>query len=397
MHERARKRFTGARAGAFLRLRTVRVVLDVSAIPDQPVGAGMYVINLARALDAGAEVQLELLARRGDRRRWRDIAPGAKVHDKVPSPRPARLLWEQVMAPRLAASLAADVWHGPHYTLPLRVAGPAVVTIPDMTFFEYPQYHERSKVVFFQRMMRAASTRADVIVAISEATAEKVGRILRPPHPVVVAPLGVDRSRFRASGDDGSDDLRALAASGVRPPFLVFVGTLEPRKNVPGLVAAFSRLASRHPMLQLVIAGRPGWGARDVQHAIERSPYRSRIRALGYTEPELVPALYRQAAVVVYPSHDEGFGLPALEALACAAPLVTSSGTPMEQVAGDAAVLARPGRDDELAAAVERVLTDEELARRLREAGPRVAGRYSWGLCARAHIDAYRLAVEGAG
>lgn len=375
----------------------MRVLIDVSAVPKEPVGAGVYIINLVGALDAGAEVELELLARAGDRARWRRLAPQSRVHARVPAARPMRLAWEQALAPRLARSLGADVWHGPHYTLPLRFEGPRVVTIHDMTFFEHPEFHERAKVVFFQRMIRAAVVRANVIVAVSDDTARRVERILAPRAPVMVAPHGVDRSRYRPARDEETveADLAALAEVGAERPFLAFVGTIEPRKNVPGLVAAFSAIASEHPDLSLVIAGREGWGAQQVGTAVARSGLSDRIHLLGYAHPDLLPVLYRRAAAVVYPSHAEGFGLPALEALACGAPVVTTSGTPMAEVAGNAAVLVPAGDDDALAEAVERVLTDERLAASLREAGPRVAGRYSWGVCARAHLDAYRLAVDG--
>ena len=374
----------------------MRVLVDVSAVPEEPVGAGVYTINLVGALDAGADVDLEVLTRTDDRARWRRIAPHSRVHAKVPTSRPLRLAWEQAMAPRLARSLDVAVWHGPHYTLPLRYEGPKVVTIHDMTFFENPEFHERAKVVFFQRMIRAAAERAKVIVAVSDDTAGRLRRILNPQVPVVVAPHGVDRSRFRPAGDDATvaADLATLDAVGVTPPFLAFVGTLEPRKNVPGLIAAFAAVASDHPDLSLAIAGRPGWGASEVEAAVRKSGLADRIHLLGYAPPELLPVLYRTAAAVVYPSHAEGFGVPALEALACAAPLVTTSGTPMADMAGDAAVLVPPGDDVALARAVERVLSEERLSKALREAGPRVAGRYSWGVCARAHVEAYRVAAS---
>lgn len=373
----------------------MRVLIDVSAVPDEPVGAGVYIINLVGALDAGADVELELMARVDDRARWRKLAPNSRVHARVPSGRPMRLAWEQVMAPRLARSLGVDVWHGPHYTLPLRFTGPRVVTIHDMTFFEHPEFHERAKVVFFQRMIRAAAAQADVIVAVSDDTASRVQRILAPKAPIVVAPHGVDRGRYHPAddGDTVAADLASLSQVGVAAPFLAFVGTLEPRKNIPGLIAAFSAVASRHPDLDLVLAGRQGWGAAQVEAAVARSGLRDRIHFLGYAAADLLPVLYRRAAAVVYPSHAEGFGLPALEALACGAPVVTTTGTPMADVAGDAAVLVEPGDDDALADAVQALLTDGKLTRRLREAGPRVAGRYSWGVCARAHVRAYRMAL----
>ena len=122
----------------------MRVLLDVSAVPARPVGAGVYTVALATALSARADVELHLAARSDDEDRWHPIAPGAAVHAVVPRRRPARLAWEQARAPALAARVAPDVWHGPHYTMPLHVGVPCVVTVHDMTFFDHPEWHERS-------------------------------------------------------------------------------------------------------------------------------------------------------------------------------------------------------------------------------------------------------------
>src|SRR5438093_12673971 len=138
----------------------MRVLLDVSAVPPDPRGAGVYVVELARGLSEHAAVDLLLLARRGDESRWRTIAPVGEMHAIVPGPRPVRLVWEQVEGPRMAGKLGVEVWHGPHYTLPLRARIPMVVTVHDLTFLEHPEWHERAKVLFFCRMIPAAVARA---------------------------------------------------------------------------------------------------------------------------------------------------------------------------------------------------------------------------------------------
>src|SRR4051794_14537528 len=123
----------------------MRVLLDVSAVPSDPRGAGVYVVELARGLGGTAAVDLVLLARRGDAARWSSLAPTAEVHAAVPGPRSVRLAWEQVEGPRVAGKLGVDVWHGPHYTLPLRARIPMVVTVHDLTFLDHPEWHERAK------------------------------------------------------------------------------------------------------------------------------------------------------------------------------------------------------------------------------------------------------------
>jgi len=374
----------------------VRLLLDVSAVPARPVGAGVYTTNLARALDAAGRVDLHLLARHHDGDRWARLAPGAVCHPLVPTARPARLAWEQARAPSLAERLGVDVWHAPHYTLPLRLSRPAVVTVHDLTFFDHPEWHQRAKVAFFRPMTRAATIRAAVVVAVSGVTARRLEEVLSPPGPVVTIPHGVDHVRFCPGplGDPG--DLAALASLGVRPPYVAFVGTMEPRKAVPAVVDAFARLAPGRPGLRLVLAGRDGWGTEAVRAAVAGSGVATRVVRLRWVPDEALPALLRQAEAVAYPSLEEGFGLPALEALACGAPLVTSVGSPMAELAGEAALAVPPGDAAALAVALEKLLDDPGLRDRLRAAGPEAAESYTWEASASRHLEAYRLAAEGA-
>ena len=372
----------------------MRLLLDVSAVPDRPAGAGVYTCRLASALDRLGECEIDLLARRGDARRWHDLAPGAAVHAVVPAPRPARLAWEQVRAPALAARLGVDVWHGPHYTVPLRLRVPAVTTIHDLTFFDHPEWHERSKVLFFRKMIPASAARAAAIVAVSRATAEATVEMLEPAAPVLTIAHGVDHHRFHPAPLGAPSDLAMLDALGVTPPYVAFVGTIEPRKAVPTLVEAFARVAGDHPGLRLVLAGADGWGTEEARAAIAASGVATRVVRVRWVPDEALPALLRQAAAVAYPSLEEGFGLPALEALACAAPLVTSAESPMAEIAGPAALVVPPGNAGALAWALSRVLGDKELADRLRQEGPKSAAPYTWEASARLHLDAYRLAIK---
>lgn len=372
----------------------MRLLLDVSAVPDRPAGAGVYTCRLAAALDRLGECEMHLLARRGDGDRWQDLAPGATVHAVVPPPRPARLAWEQVRAPALADRLGIDVWHGPHYTVPLRLRVPAVTTIHDLTFFDHPEWHERSKVLFFRKMIPAGAARAAAIIAVSGATAEAIEEALDPVAPVLVIAHGVDHDRFHPAPLAAPPDLALLDPLGVAPPYVAFVGTIEPRKAVPTLVEAFARVAGDHPGLRLVLAGADGWGTEEAREAVAASGVATRIVRVRWVPDEALPALLRQAAAVAYPSFEEGFGLPALEALACGAPLVTSAESPMAEIAGPAALVVPPGNAGALAWALNRVLTDPELSDRLRREGPKSAAPYTWEASARLHLDAYRLAVK---
>jgi glycosyltransferase involved in cell wall biosynthesis len=173
----------------------------------------------------------------------------------------------------------------------------------------------------------------------------------------------------------------------VRAPYAAFIGTLEPRKDVPTLVRAFDRVAEGNEELTLVLGGLDGWGADAVAEAIAGARHRARIQRIGYVPEPAVPALLRHAAVVAYPSLDEGFGLPALEALACGAPLVTTAGTAMAEVTGNAALLVRPGDDAALADAMSEAIAGGDERRR---AGLEKAAAYTWEKSAAAHAEVYR-------
>ncbi|MDZ4825910.1 MAG: glycosyltransferase family 1 protein [Actinomycetota bacterium] len=373
----------------------VRVLLDVSAVPAQPVGAGIYTIALASGLAAHPAVDLHLLARRADDR-WSTVAPAATLHARAPELRPARLAWEQTSAARVTDKIRPDVYHGPHYTLPLRGTTRSVVTVHDLTFFDHPEWHERSKVIYFRHMIRAAAARADTVICVSEHTARRLRAVAPPTGDIEVIYHGVDHERFRPEATR-ADDLARLAGHGVSPPFIAFVGTIEPRKDVPIVVRAFARIAPMRPDLRLVLAGGNGWGTDAVRKAVVDSGVATRIIRTGYVPDDVVAALYRRAEVVAYPSLEEGFGLPALEALACGAALVTTSGSAVEEVVGDAAFVVPPGDLEAFGGAAMTLLDNTERNAELRAAGPERAARFTWDSTIERHVEVYeRIAGRAA-
>jgi glycosyltransferase involved in cell wall biosynthesis len=283
---------------------------------------------------------------------------------------------------------------------------PRVVTVHDLTFFDHPEWHERAKVPVFRHAIRAAARRATALLCDSGRTAARLEELCHPEARVFVVPLGVDPERFRpasparddagTSADVVENDGGLLAQLGVREPYILFLGTLEPRKAVPELVAAFDSIAGRNRELSLVLAGGRGWGAQEVDRQVAAARHGDQVICAGYVPDEAVPALLRNAAVVAYPAKEEGFGLPALEALACGAPLVTTSGTVMAELAGGAALTVAPGSVGDLAAALDSALSGDGVAER-RRLGLEVASRYSWEASAEAHVLAYRWAANRPG
>jgi glycosyltransferase involved in cell wall biosynthesis len=256
--------------------------------------------------------------------------------------------------------------------------------------------------VVFRRAIRTAARRADAIVCVSRRTAQRFGELCAPTGRVFVVPHGVDHERFRpeapasgvSTGHDTVSDDEHLRRLGVRGPYVLFVGTLEPRKAVPDLVAAFDGVAEKHADLSLVLAGQPGWGIEAVRRAIGAARFGDRVVQTGYVPDDAVPALLRRAAVAAYPALEEGFGLPALEALACGTPLVTTAGTAMAEVSASAAVLVTPGSVAELAEALEEALDAGTAVQRRRRLGVEVAAGHTWAASAAEHVSAYRWAAR---
>jgi glycosyltransferase involved in cell wall biosynthesis len=264
-----------------------------------------------------------------------------------------------------------------------------------MTFFDHPEWHERTKVPYFRRMIGAAARRAAAIVCVSQHTADRLDALVSHHGTVHVIRHGVDHDRFRP-GADPARDRALLAAHGIVGPYIGFVGTIEPRKDLPTLVAAFAPLARARPDLRLVLVGGDGWGVGAVRDAIASSGVATHVLRTGYVEDDVVPALYRHAAAVVYPSREEGFGVPALEALACGAPLVTTQGSALAEVVGDAALTISAGDVDALTEAMHTILDDDERAAELRAAGPRQAAPFTWAASVTAHVAVYRAVAARA-
>ena len=372
----------------------LRVAIDVAAIPARPAGAGRYVIELAAALAERDDVVLTLVCRRDDERRWTSGSSTVTL-PVAPSSVPLRLLYEELLLGRAVARHGAvDVLHGPHYTLPLAASAPAVVTVHDLTLLEHPEWHEPAKVVFFRRALRLASRRAAVVVVPSEFVAASYRKHFGSRLPVQVIPHGVDHERFRPDQPELGHDAQVLERLGIHWPYVVNVATLEPRKNQPALVAAFSRVAQTEPELHLVLAGGSGWKGDELERSIEVSGVRDRIVRPGYVSDLDVPSLLRSATAVAYPSIEEGFGLPALEALACGAPLVTTRASAMAEVAQEGALFVPAHDVAALAEALGELVAGGPAIEARRARGLEVALEYTWARSASAHMAAYELARE---
>lgn len=373
----------------------MRILLDATAIPVDRGGVGRYVDELLPAL-ARQGVDLVVVCQPRDTGTVAGLVPQAEV---VTAPggierRAARLVWEQTHLPRLARSVRADVLHSPHYTMPRTGSVPVVVTLHDATFFSHPELHSALKRRFFTAATRSAVSRAAALVVPSEATAREVRRFVGgDPAHFHVAHHGVDTALFHPAPDAEVDRVRASLGLG-SAPYVAFLGTLEPRKNVPALVrgwaSAVEAQGAQAPVL--VLAGGRGWDT-DVDPAVAAVPQGLRVVRPGYLPLEDLAPYLSGADVVAYPSLGEGFGLPVLEAMACGAAVLTTRELSLTEVGGDA--VEYTGTDAQaIGTALSALLADPVRRAELSAAAVARAAGFTWDAAAAAHVAAYEQAVQ---
>jgi glycosyltransferase involved in cell wall biosynthesis len=272
-------------------------------------------------------------------------------------------------------------------------SGPTVVTVNDLSWLAHPTLHPAERVAWISRGMPRTLRQATRFIAISNFTAQEMVRL-----------LGIDRARIDVVHPGVSHHFQprdvaaaapTLARYGLRDHgYVLAVSTLEPRKNFDRLLAAHGRLPpAMRQAIPLVIVGGPGWGTTLADAASARAQCEGRLRLLGHVPDDELVALYARCAVAIYPSLYEGFGLPVLEPMACAAPVVTSNTTALPDTAGDAAVLVDPLDVDAIAEALRHVLDDPAFADKLRAGGPAQAARFTWERMAAGMIASWRTAL----
>jgi glycosyltransferase involved in cell wall biosynthesis len=380
----------------------VRVFLDYRPALRDRSGVGESTHQLARALVAafprnGAGAQLDLTLFSSS---WKDrlkLPPDLTAARLVDRRIPVRLLnlaWQRIGWPpaEALAGAAFDVVHSPHpLLLPARQAA-QVVTIHDLYFLNHPEHTAGEIRRDYAALVSAHAHRADRVLTPSRFTAGEIERR-----------LGVAAARI-AVCPHGAPDWPAR----LTPPkdgYILFVGTLEPRKNIGGLLDAYERLlgpaeAGRYVgeagrrVPELILAGKATEAARPWMDRIERAPLAGRVRATGYVDPAARYALYEGASLLVLPSFEEGFGLPALEAMTVGVPVVASNRGALPEVVGDAGLLVEPDQPEALADAMARLIYDEEMAAQCASAGLARARTFNWQDTARLVYAAYEDALE---
>jgi glycosyltransferase involved in cell wall biosynthesis len=248
--------------------------------------------------------------------------------------------------------------------------------------------HEASKRIFFQAMMQWSAGNADRLIAISESTRQDVIRLLSVASSKIVSTQLAASSNYCLLPPFEVESV-VKRYNLIQGKYIYFVGALEPRKNIPLLIEAYAKLGKQFSDVPLIIAGKKGWMYHEIFKRVAALNLQDRVRFLGYVPEQDLIALYNGARVFVYPSYYEGFGFPVLEAMQCGTPVITTNVSSMPEVAGDAALLVPPNDVEALSIALQRVLTDDVLAKNLSQRGLARAVNFSWQRCAKETLQVY--------
>ena len=370
----------------------MRIAFDGTTLRPGRTGVGYYTEHLLHHLaEEGPEEELIVISNRPVDT-TRPLPPRVSVRS-APWRLP-RMAWMQTLAPRMLREIHADVAHFTNGMVPVASPVPTVVTIHDMSLTMYPRYHPPRRVLLNRPLVDLAARRADAIITVSQSAKRDIMRLYGlPADRVHVVHEAAAPSFQRVTDAPALERVRRQYALPDR--FILYVGTIEPRKNLPKLIEGFAkRRQSGDLPHQLVCVGPYGWLSRDIEELIERLDVEDAVRFTGYVPFDDLPVLYSLAEMFVFPSLYEGFGLPVIEAMACGVPVVTGRVPALMEVAGGAVERVERLDAESLGDVMVALARDRDRRSELCRLGLERAKSFSWQRAARETLDVYRQAVR---
>lgn len=297
--------------------------------------------------------------------------------------RPLRLAWENFLLDRSLKKFNIGLLHATGFTLPAKISCKTVITIFDMTFFTMPQVHMKSKVAYFKSMIPVALNKSDKIIAISQQTKNDILNLFKVSEDKINVIYPGISDNFRVIGD--TDIFKK--EKGLPDKYILFVGTIEPRKNLNNLIRAYAMLKKRGIQHKLVVVGKYGWGCGEIVKEKD-------VIFTGFMDENDLPYIFNGASVFVYPSFYEGFGIPIIEAMKCGVPVVTSNTSSMAEIAKEAAILADPQSPEEIADSIYSVLINAQIAGSLKEKGLERAKMFTTAKMLSQTLNTYKEALD---
>ncbi len=370
----------------------MRIGYDVTSLRGPKTGVGYYTQHLLiHLLEVGAENEYLLLSN------WPPENGLVGLNGfQVPTRYrfPIRSIWMQLFLPLALRTCTPDICHFTNFVAPLAGNVPYVVTIHDMTLSLFPQFHSWRKHLVIRPLLPAVTRKAQAIIAVSESARRDIVRLLKVPE-----------TKVRVIHEAAAPAFRPLCAEELTPiitryhldpsrRYILYVGTIEPRKNLVRLIDALHQIHCQGLPVDLLVVGSRGLKADDVFRRVEEHGLERHVRFVGYVPLDDLVGLYNASHVLAFPSVYECFGLPVVEAMACGLPVVTSRTSSFLEIVDDAALMVDPMSTEEIAAAIRCVLVDPELALCLRERGIQRTANFSWARAARSTLDLYREVVN---
>ncbi|MBN1400756.1 MAG: glycosyltransferase family 4 protein [Anaerolineae bacterium] len=368
----------------------MRIGIDYTSAVRQRAGIGRYTRGLIRTLaqiDGDNQYILFSAGRGPEVELW---PPNFSLRTLPISDRHLAMVWQRLRLPLPVEWVTGriDILHSPDFVLPPVRRAATVLTVHDLSFMRHPECSSPALLRYLMRSVPHSIRRADVLLADSKSTRADLIDLMKVPGDRIQVLYPAVETRFTPAEEAG--DARILGHYGIRKPYILALGTLQPRKNFARLIRAFATLVQgRRLPHQLVIGGARGWLYDEIEQALNEAALGDAIRLIGYVDEAHLPGLYRGADVFAFPSLYEGFGIPILEAMACGTPVVTSAVSSMPEAAGEAALLVSPEDTAALAEALWRLIDEQDLRNDLRTRGFVQARRFGWHASAKRLLEIY--------